>query len=94
MTILHKVEFETRCVTFCCVGIFGKPVQAIQAVDSLGTTLILWLFCGILYTLGGLIYAEIGTTFPVSGGDASYLLIFYGPLGGTLYQFGANLFMA
>ncbi|XP_030831478.1 cystine/glutamate transporter-like [Strongylocentrotus purpuratus] len=61
-------------------GIFISPAGILRYTGSIGWSLIMWIFCGLLSTLGALSYAELATSFPVSGGDYSYLLMSFGPI--------------
>nr|XP_054763929.1 cystine/glutamate transporter-like [Lytechinus pictus] len=61
-------------------GIFVSPTNVLENSGGIGWALMIWCLCGILSMLGALCYAELGTTFPVSGGDFSYLLEAYGPI--------------
>lgn len=61
-------------------GIFVSPTSVLENSGGVGWALMVWVLCGILSMLGALCYAELGTTFPVSGGDFSYLLKAYGPI--------------
>ena len=53
----------------------------------------MWAFTGIFVIICALVYAEIGTTFPVSGADYSYLLIFYGPAVAAMHLFTTAFFI-
>ncbi|KAK7114156.1 b(0,+)-type amino acid transporter 1-like [Littorina saxatilis] len=55
-------------------GIFISPKGMMEGCGSVGMTLLLWMACGLLATMGALVYAELGTAVPKSGGEHAYLL--------------------
>ncbi|RUS80092.1 hypothetical protein EGW08_012138 [Elysia chlorotica] len=55
-------------------GIFISPKGMLEGSGSVGLTLILWVLCGLLVTMGALVYAELGTMVPESGGEHAYLM--------------------
>ena len=54
-------------------GIFVSPVGILQNVQSVGLSLVMWGICGLYNMLCALCYAELGTTFPQSGGEYIYI---------------------
>ena len=56
-------------------GIFVSPKGVVQEVDSVGMALVVWGICGVMALLGGLCYAELGTTLPFGGGDYAYIQV-------------------
>lgn len=66
-------------------GIYSTPQIIAGYLSSFNQILILWIAVGFFVFLGGLIYAELGTKFPHTGGEYVYLYQAFGPLVGFLF---------
>lgn len=74
-------------------GIFATPKWVLFYVGSVGMSLVIWAFCGVISLFGGLCYCELGTLIRKSGGEYQYLLKAYGSLPAFMYSWTFVLFM-
>ena len=53
-------------------GIFKTPQAIAKYVDSFSIVIALWIGVAVFVYIGALIYAELGTRFPNTGGEYIY----------------------
>lgn len=73
-------------------GIFLIPSSIAGELNSFGVVLLVWMLGGILTVFGALSLAELGASYPGTGGLCTYLRHAYGPFTAFLYAWGL-LFM-
>ncbi|XP_072024711.1 cystine/glutamate transporter-like [Amphiura filiformis] len=61
-------------------GIFISPKGILANTGTVGMALLVWVLCGVMSLLGALCFAELGTTFPKSGGEFAFILEAFGPM--------------
>ncbi|MBV7485419.1 APC family permease [Bordetella sp. BOR01] len=67
------------------IGIFGFPPLVAQHASSPAMYILLWLAGGGVMLLGALCYAELGSTYPDSGGEYRYLTLAWGARTGLMF---------
>ncbi|XP_035211132.1 large neutral amino acids transporter small subunit 2-like isoform X1 [Stegodyphus dumicola] len=75
-------------------GIFVSPKGVLKEVGSMGMALVVWSVTGILSMMGALCYIELGTTFPKSGCDFTYMQMCFGELPAFLFLWVFMLIIA
>ncbi len=73
-------------------GIYSTPQIIAGYVGSFNTVLLLWLLAGLFVFTSGLIYAELGTRMPHTGGEYIYITRCFGPFAGFMFGW-AQLFI-
>lgn len=66
------------------VGVFTSLGFQVQGIQDAPALMMLWIIGGIIALSGALVYGEIGTAFPKSGGEYQYLTQLYHPFVGFL----------
>ncbi|MES2773002.1 MAG: amino acid permease [Bacteroidota bacterium] len=66
-------------------GIFMKPATMAAQLGSPIMLIAVWVVAGIISIFGGMIYAELGSMFPETGGQYIYLKKMYGNFWAFLY---------
>lgn len=69
------------------VGIFVNPSNVARLLEAPAWMLAVWVVGGIIATLGGFVYAELGSRLPLVGGQYIYLARAWHPFVGYLYGF-------
>lgn len=73
------------------VGIFEVPQQIASFLDSGALILLAWLVGGLFSFAGALLYAELSSIYPTSGGDYIYLRECYGKCTAFLFAWSELL---
>ncbi len=73
-------------------GIYSTPQIIAGYLGSFNTILLLWLLAGLFVFTSGLIYAELGTRMPQTGGEYIYITRCFGPFAGFMFGW-AQLFI-
>lgn len=61
-------------------GIFISPGLVLEQTESVGSAMLVWIFCGLFSMVGALCYGELGTMITMSGGDYAYIYKSFGDL--------------
>jgi APA family basic amino acid/polyamine antiporter len=73
-------------------GIYSTPQIIAGYLSSFNTIIFLWLLAGLFVFTSGLIYAELGTRMPQTGGEYIYITRCFGPFTGFMFGW-AQLFI-
>ncbi|MEE9170460.1 MAG: amino acid permease [bacterium] len=73
-------------------GIYSTPQIIAGHLDSFYPIITLWILAGVFVFIGGLIYAELGTRLPNTGGEYVYISRCFGPFAGFMFGW-AQLFI-
>lgn len=66
-------------------GIYSSPHEVAGYLSSFSPIIALWLLAGVFVFMGGLIYAELGTRIPATGGEYAYITQCFGPFAGFMF---------
>ena len=66
-------------------GIFKTPQVISRYIDSFFLIILLWLGVALFVYIGALIYAELGSRFPDTGGEYVYMEKAFGPFWGFIF---------
>ena len=66
-------------------GIYSTPSIIAGYYESFGAIILTWLIVAALVLIGGLIYAELGTRLPETGGEYIYISRCFGPFAGFMF---------
>jgi len=73
-------------------GIYSTPQIIAGYLGSFKSIILLWLLAGIFVFISGLIYAELGTRMPTTGGEYVYISKCFGSYAGFMFGW-AQLFI-
>ena len=73
-------------------GIYSTPYLIAGYFSSFSGIIVTWLAVGGLVMIGALIYAELGTRLPTTGGEYVYITRSFGPFAGFMFGW-AQLFI-
>ena len=66
-------------------GIYSTPQIIAGYLDSFGIIFMLWAAVSIFVFISGLVYAELGTRLPDTGGEYVYISRCFGPFAGFMF---------
>jgi len=69
-------------------GIYSNPQLIAGYLGSFNIIILLWLGAGVFVFISGLIYAELGTRMPHTGGEYVYITRCFGPYTGFMFGWG------
>ncbi|MCP4707793.1 MAG: amino acid permease [Planctomycetes bacterium] len=69
-------------------GIYSNPQIIAQYLSSFDQIILLWIGAGVFVFISGLIYAELGTRMPHTGGEYVYIARCFGPFAGFMFGWG------
>ena len=67
------------------LGIYSTPYLIAGYLDSYVAVMTCWVVVGLFVLIGGLIYAELGTRLPTTGGEYAYITTCFGPFAGFMF---------
>ena len=73
-------------------GIYTTPALVSSYFGSFSSLITVWIVVGVFVMIGGLIYAELGTRLPATGGEYVYITRCFGPFAGFMFGW-AQLFI-
>jgi len=73
-------------------GIYSTPQIIAGYLSHFNIILLLWILVGVFVFISGLIYAELGTRLPTTGGEYVYISRVFGPYAGFMFGW-AQLFI-
>ena len=73
-------------------GIYSTPQIIAGYLSHFNTIILLWIIVGVFVFISGLIYSELGTRLPSTGGEYVYISRVFGPFAGFMFGW-AQLFI-
>jgi APA family basic amino acid/polyamine antiporter len=69
-------------------GIYSTPQIIAGYLSHFNTIILLWVIVGVFVFISGLIYSELGTRLPATGGEYIYVSRAFGPFAGFMFGWG------
>jgi amino acid transporter len=81
------------CVSILCsvtghIAVFVAPTAILQFTGSIGLSLLIWIFGGVMNLFLALCFTELATMFPKAGGPYFFILKVFGPFAGFMIMWG------
>jgi APA family basic amino acid/polyamine antiporter len=76
------------------IGILRKPAEVAQFIHHPGNIIFLWVLVGMISLVGGMLYSELGTRFPETGGPFIFASKAFGSFGGFIVGWSDWIFTA
>ncbi|XP_045191978.2 cystine/glutamate transporter-like [Mercenaria mercenaria] len=96
--VIEEIRMKKSLTLFSCVSIlcsvtghisvFVAPTAILKYTGSVGLSLILWIFGGVMNLFLALCFTELATMFPKAGGPYFFILKVFGPFSGFMIMWG------
>lgn len=96
--VIEQIRMKKTLTLFSCVSIlcsvtghisvFVAPTAILKYTGSIGLSVLLWIFGGLMNLCLALCFTELATMFPSAGGPYVFILKVFGPLPGFMIMWG------